>query len=305
MLAEQRSEPFSTNAEIAARLWDFTRGGAVIVCSLSTDSEDVVPARLSVRAATVALQGHFEAISRRVSPDPAYFASPETSIMRRLTPVKPCHPLSWSHLLGEDSAELQCLAFCPETHEALAWIIVLETPLTTPLDSSFRKRLPLARSSIQSCIDRIPRRPSRAPTPTGWLVVDQGAGILHHSPGATTLVSGVNEVLSNVSLRLEGDDAFLACHEGHVLRFEPMVGSGAKWLVRVHPELPVVRNPLSLLTPVQRRVADYAIAGATSTEIARTMKCSVETTRTHLRAIYRRLDIACRTELVHVGRSLK
>jgi DNA-binding CsgD family transcriptional regulator len=53
----------------------------------------------------------------------------------------------------------------------------------------------------------------------------------------------------------------------------------------------------SALTPAQRHVASFAIAGATVPEIARHLGRSRETVRTHLREIYRRLDVSNRVEL--------
>ncbi|MCK6549543.1 LuxR C-terminal-related transcriptional regulator [Myxococcota bacterium] len=53
----------------------------------------------------------------------------------------------------------------------------------------------------------------------------------------------------------------------------------------------------SALTPAQQHVASFAIAGATVPEIARHLGRSRETVRTHLREIYRRLEVSNRVEL--------
>ncbi len=57
-------------------------------------------------------------------------------------------------------------------------------------------------------------------------------------------------------------------------------------------------SPLADLTAVQREVARCAAAGATVPEIARHLGRSRETVRSHLKAIYDRLEVASRVELV-------
>ena len=64
-----------------------------------------------------------------------------------------------------------------------------------------------------------------------------------------------------------------------------------------------VRTPAELteserrLSPAQRRVAHRAAAGASLPEIAKQLHSSLETVRTHLREIYRRLDVGSRVDL--------
>lgn len=52
-----------------------------------------------------------------------------------------------------------------------------------------------------------------------------------------------------------------------------------------------------LLTPIQREIALFAAEGATTGEIARSTGRASETVKTHLREIYRRLDVGSRVEL--------
>ena len=82
------------------------------------------------------------------------------------------------------------------------------------------------------------------------------------------------------------------------VRSTPMTNPGRKGLlVEVSPADPVMVAPDGVLTPTQRRVAEYACNGSTTQEIATVMKMSVETVRTHMREVYRRLDVASRVEL--------
>jgi DNA-binding CsgD family transcriptional regulator len=59
-------------------------------------------------------------------------------------------------------------------------------------------------------------------------------------------------------------------------------------------------SPDAVLSPTQRRVAEYAAVGATVSEIARTLDAAAETVRSHLKEVYRRLEVASRLELAEV-----
>lgn len=53
-----------------------------------------------------------------------------------------------------------------------------------------------------------------------------------------------------------------------------------------------------LLSPMQRRVAELAARGATNVEIGAAMQITIETVRTHMKEVMRRLGVERRTELV-------
>ena len=55
-----------------------------------------------------------------------------------------------------------------------------------------------------------------------------------------------------------------------------------------------------VLTPRQRAVAEAAARGDTLPQIAEELGVGFETVKSHLKAVYERLDIASRTELVQV-----
>jgi DNA-binding CsgD family transcriptional regulator len=69
------------------------------------------------------------------------------------------------------------------------------------------------------------------------------------------------------------------------------------YLVRFRPADPIIVSRSAVLTRAQRAVAEYASAGATVDEIARALDTTPNTIRTHLREIYRRLEVATRAEL--------
>lgn len=82
-----------------------------------------------------------------------------------------------------------------------------------------------------------------------------------------------------------------------LLKCRPLAGTAGLHLIRIDPVEPVRLAPDAALTPAQRRVAAYAAVGATVDEIARAVSSRRETVRTHLKEVYRRLDVASRLEL--------
>jgi DNA-binding CsgD family transcriptional regulator len=80
---------------------------------------------------------------------------------------------------------------------------------------------------------------------------------------------------------------------------EVLEGSGGRaQLLTLSAAPPLWRAPDASLSDTQRVVAEYAGAGSTVPEIARSLAISRETVRTHLREIYRRLGVCSRVELV-------
>ena len=90
--------------------------------------------------------------------------------------------------------------------------------------------------------------------------------------------------------------------EGYVVpglsigRLEAPTGA-VRYIVTVSAPEAIVRVGASLLSATQRRVAEYAAAGAYIREIADTLAMSPHTVRTHLKASYRKLDVANRLDL--------
>jgi DNA-binding CsgD family transcriptional regulator len=85
---------------------------------------------------------------------------------------------------------------------------------------------------------------------------------------------------------------------GYLVEMRPMVGADNKLILACFSPVGVAPRPeLAALSPTQGRVVRFAAAGATTPEIARAMRRSAGTVRTHLREAYRRLDVASRLEL--------
>ncbi len=73
-----------------------------------------------------------------------------------------------------------------------------------------------------------------------------------------------------------------------------------RYLAQIRPSGPLTVAPDRRLTARQREVARYAAVGATNREIAEALGLGIETVRTYVREIYRRLDIGNRVELARV-----
>lgn len=141
------------------------------------------------------------------------------------------------------------------------------------------------------------------PVSRGTFVIDQSRRVEFGTNGAWAWLSmpdfrerfGQVSGPSDTELRLVGDAE---------VRVARMTNPGrAGLMVEVAPAAPVRLAPDGSLTPTQRKVAEFACEGATTQEIAATMEMSVETVRTHMREVYRRLEVASRVELAAKMRS--
>jgi DNA-binding CsgD family transcriptional regulator len=89
--------------------------------------------------------------------------------------------------------------------------------------------------------------------------------------------------------------------DGHAIRWSRLVGQGqVRYLLHLEPVVPVRLAPTYPLSKTQREVAQLAAAGARAAEIGQMMHLATSTVRSHLRLIYRRLEITSRAELAHV-----
>lgn len=78
---------------------------------------------------------------------------------------------------------------------------------------------------------------------------------------------------------------------------------GVRYLAHVVPARPLLLAPAARLTTVQREVASMVAAGATTREVAAMSNRSIETVRSHIKAIYIRLGVASRAELASALRA--
>ncbi|MCB9550240.1 MAG: helix-turn-helix transcriptional regulator [Myxococcales bacterium] len=76
--------------------------------------------------------------------------------------------------------------------------------------------------------------------------------------------------------------------------------AGSVYLVCLRPLRRLTLSPLASLSPTQMRVAEYLAAGARRSEIAAALEVSAETVRSHVRAVYERLEVATPMELARL-----
>lgn len=85
---------------------------------------------------------------------------------------------------------------------------------------------------------------------------------------------------------------------GHPVRWIRLYGrEGVRYLLHLEAPRPVKLHPSFVLSRTQREVAALAAAGATVQEIAEAKTLSATTVRSHLRVVYRRLEVSSRAEL--------
>lgn len=251
----------------------------------------VVMAHLAVRAEDPGLAARLHATLRTFTGPQEDFQNPSLPLTRAYTPVDVRSPLALAPNLEAPVRELQWLVFDEGSHRLLGWVLVLE-PSVARL-----RRLAQSRAATREGLQAAHRRDAGAPG--GHLVLDENGAVIAHSESLTVWLTapGTRHALgAAVRAPAEAGQAVA----GSSLTLEPLVGATRRWLVQVHGAHPITRSPASFLTPAQRAVADYAAAGATCAEIAKTMETSVETVRTHLREVYRRLEVACRAELAQL-----
>lgn len=112
---------------------------------------------------------------------------------------------------------------------------------------------------------------------------------------------GFREALADATIAMDRGDArpeaksILDEAECRLIRVD---GEGSvRYVATLVPSKPFHRSFDHALTDVQRRVAASAAAGATIAEIANELGRGAETVRSHLREVYRRLEVSTRLEL--------
>ena len=89
--------------------------------------------------------------------------------------------------------------------------------------------------------------------------------------------------------------------QGHLLRLVRLDGiGGVRYMVTAEQSELLRITPAMMLTKRQREIVDYVVAGATSREIAEALQISYYTVRTHMKNIYRRLDVASKVDLIDI-----
>ena len=118
-------------------------------------------------------------------------------------------------------------------------------------------------------------------------------------------VPGLLERLSKGCRRLAATGQASTLVPGYLVKLRRLHGGDTDDILASFDPVGFATTPqLAMVSPTQGRVVRYAAAGATAPEIARAMKRSAGTVRTHLREAYRRLDVASRMELMACSNEL-
>ncbi|RAL22414.1 hypothetical protein DL240_11240 [Lujinxingia litoralis] len=135
---------------------------------------------------------------------------------------------------------------------------------------------------------------------TIYVLMSPDGELLHASPSAQPwYLSEYREELYKLTLNPTDAPRYFA---GMSAVVTPMHGLGCPraYLITLDPANYPRIVPELVLTPTQIEVARHATSGATVDEIARLLDRSPHTIKTHLKHIYRRLDISTRVELVEL-----
>ena len=167
--------------------------------------------------------------------------------------------------------------------------------------------------------DEVARAQSRAPgyihaiTMAHWLELAtdaHGAVLIVAADGAVRSRSRTGDawcesaaLMSELRARIAalhqaGDERATFCAHGGLVRVTAVHGDGeALYCVDLSPADAWSPSKAVAMSPARRRVAEYAAMGATVAEIAASLDVHPETVRSHLKDIYRVLDVSSRVEL--------
>lgn len=190
----------------------------------------------------------------------------------------------------------------------VGWVGLMRCGHTRPFGPRDRRRL---RSFVEPVItaltqaDRLER--ASAPSEPADLVVrpDGSVELATGTASAWLAVPGWKEALAAAVQRFDrGEPAGPALFGVARPRIARLDGDGGRvrYLVHVAVAAPLRLSPLAALSPVQREIAAQAAAGATVDEMARDLASRPETVKSHLKAVYRKLDVSSRVELSEVVR---
>lgn len=140
------------------------------------------------------------------------------------------------------------------------------------------------------------------PNGPAYLVVSAEGQVLHASEGAQPWLQRpqFNEALK-VAIRAcdRGEGSSASVLDRAAASISRMDGpAGVSYLVCVKRSPSLRLSRVAELSPTQRRVAEYIAAGAQRGEVASALGLGAETVRSHLKAVYERLGVANRLELV-------
>jgi len=203
--------------------------------------------------------------------------------------------------LGQrQNLELQWLVCDEDSRSVLAWVGYVSLEKSNTSRRGIRSALAKARNQVKKLLKSTAARPQADQRLRGFVMFDIKEGVVDASPGLSTWASSEVVAAHLCGLAEHTRSGFEASIEGATLHCERLSRRSNLQIGWVREDRAIELSPESLLTPAQRRVAEYAVEGATCAEISRTLEASVETVRSHMKEIYRRLGVCCRAELTQL-----
>jgi DNA-binding CsgD family transcriptional regulator len=153
-------------------------------------------------------------------------------------------------------------------------------------------------ASARAALVALEREALRVPAEASSLLVAPGGAVVLNSGPADQWLQ-VPAVAAALPLLQSAASPVLGLRVLRVdCRAQTMEGAaGPHTLLGLRSIRPLQAPPIARLSAVQATVADYAASGATVVEIAAALQRSPETVRTHIKRIYKLLDVASRLEL--------
>lgn len=233
--------------------------------------------------------------------DPSALAATAPAHARALARVDETSRTSWRRRLGlGPGRELQWLVFDGDD-TLVGWIVVLELDGLPALRRGHARRMKSVYDEVRTALVRRHRREAER-AQSGYLVLDAEGQIVGQSPQLLGWASrpDLTQTFGQVCLRDGAATTTLALPYATLTLTRVDGAATTRWIAEVRAPEFVYRSPESVLTPAQRAVAAHAASGATCAEISAALQASVETVRTHLREVYRRLEVNSRAELAQV-----
>ncbi len=168
--------------------------------------------------------------------------------------------------------------------------------------SVLRRRLnAIAPPLRKQLVDADRRLREATPNKPGFAILDANAEVRFADAIARAWldVHAIRLSVAHELMQLAASGRRASCFSavGTEARLGVLEGDGIVYLAELRPAQPLLLDAASHLTPMQRKVADFASTGSTVQEIACALAVAPDTVRTHLREIYRRLSVGNRVEL--------
>ena len=215
-----------------------------------------------------------------------------------LLPLPPHHPLHQT-VYGPLGVVGSQRALCFDGRRFLGYVTAQfdAAGRFTPSDTAALNALMPPLQALLVEADRLEREALASPI---HLVVRPSGQLAFATPAAERwLTPARRERLADIVRRADAAPSFSPVQDvvGARATCVRMHGAETVYLVSLEAIVAPELAPDNLLSPRQREIAEYAVAGATAAEIGQTLGLSAETVRAHLKEIYRRLDVATRVEL--------